>query len=215
MELITTFFSGPILPASILLCFLLGWSLLALLGTVELDLPGSNLNLDGDVDLGDATTLGDGAALLTLRWLNIGHVPLALWMGVLAIVWWLASATLWLLVDQQFFSPPGWLWSSLLVIKNLAIAVPVTKLVTNPMRSWFVTEKLNARSLVGQECQISSAQATPEFGQVKFKTDGAPLLLNVRTDGPHLANGTTVWITHYDAKNRVYLVSPTTTDSPQ
>jgi hypothetical protein len=78
------------------------------------------------------------------------------------------------------------------------------------MRGWFTSEKLTSKSLIGQECEISSHEASPEFGQVKFKTDGSPLLLNVRTDGPHLAKGERVWITHYDPARRVYIVSPTT-----
>ena len=68
-----------------------------------------------------------------------------------------------------------------------------------------------SKSLIGKEAEISSYEATSEHGQVKYKTDAAPLLLNVRTDGPHLEKGTRVWITHYDPKRRVYIVSATTT----
>lgn len=82
------------------------------------------------------------------------------------------------------------------------------------MKGWFVVERLDSQSLIGKECQISSSVASIDFGQVKFKTEGSPLLLNVRTDGPSLAQGTHVWITHYDPKRRVYIVSPTTANSP-
>ncbi|MCC6508489.1 MAG: hypothetical protein IT423_05240, partial [Pirellulaceae bacterium] len=85
----------------------------------------------------------------------------------------------------------------------------LTKLVTRPFRGWYVTEDLSTQSLIGQECEICSSEATPEYGQVRFKTDGAPLLLNVRTDGSYLAKGARVWITHYDATRRAYIVSPT------
>jgi len=79
------------------------------------------------------------------------------------------------------------------------------------MRGWFLANSFESKSLIGQEAEISSYDASPENGQVKFKTNGAPLLLNVRTDGPHLAKGTRVWITHYDSTKRLYIVSPTTT----
>ncbi len=189
-----------------------------MLGAVDIDLPGADINLDGDVDLdidgaGSAAELG-GVGLLAARWLNIAKVPLLLWCGVFSIGWWFISAMLWVTVDVYFFSPPGWLWSTLLVIRNVAIAVLATKFITGPMCKWFESERLTAASIVGQECSISSLEATPDFGQVKFKTNGSPLLLNVRTDGPHLAQGARVWITHYDAKRRVYIVSPTGTDSP-
>ena len=148
--------------------------------------------------------------MLMVRWLNLKDVPLVLWMGVLAVWWWFISACLWTILDRRFFAEPGWLWSSLLIVRNLTIAIPLTKLATKPMRGWFATERFSSQSLLGQECRISSSVASPEFGQVKFKTDGSPLLLNVRTDGPSLVQGTPVWITHYDAKRRVYIVSPTT-----
>jgi hypothetical protein len=210
-EFLTTVFSGPILPATLFLGFLVIWSLLAMAGTVDIDMPGSDVDIDLDMDL-DAPSGGaaDGLALLALKWLNLKDIPLVMWMGALAVIWWFVSASLWSLVDVRFFSPPGWLWSGLLVVKNLAIAIPLTKLVTQPMKGWFVTERLDAQSLIGKECRISSLEASPEFGQVRFKTEGSPLLLNVRTDGPHLAQGADVWITHYDSKRRVYIVSPTT-----
>ncbi len=211
MEFLTTIFSGPILPATLFLGFLVIWNLLAVAGTFDLEMPGSDIDvdIDGDID-GHIHPASDGLALLMLKWLNLKDVPLVLWMGALGVIWWFVSGVLWSLIDVHFFSRPGWLWSGLLVVRNLALAVPLTKLATSPMRGWFATERIDSLSLIGQECQISSSVATPEFGQVKFKTEGSPLLLNVRTDGPHLAQGARVWITHYDAKRRLYTVSPTT-----
>ncbi len=216
MEIVITIFSGPVLPATLLLGVVVGWSLLAMLGAVELDMPGADLDLDIDVDVDTPTgaeAVG-GLGIVTLRWLNLKEIPMVIWMGAFASIWWFTSACLWSLLDAHFFSPPGWFWSTLLVARNLAISLPITKFVTNPMKKWFITERLNSSSIVGQEGQISSLQATSEFGQVRLKTDGSPLLLNVRTDGPHLVQGTRVWLTHYDAKHRVYIVSPTTTDAP-
>ncbi len=228
MEFFNTLFTGPVLPATMFLGLLLLWNLLAMLGTVDLHMPHGDVDLhlptDGhvhadvpapaDVHL-DSTSGGmghgasDGLAVLMMKWLNLREVPLVLWMGILAVAWWFISATLWTVVDRRFLSEPGWLWSSVLVVRNLALAIPLTKLATRPMRGWFTTERISAHSLIGQECKISSSVASPEFGQVKFKTEGSPLLLNVRTDGPSLVQGTPVWITHYDAKRRIYIVSPT------
>lgn len=208
---------GPVLPATLLLGLMLAWSLLALLGTVDLDMPGGDLDLDVDldvdVDAGGGVGPADGLAVLALKWLNVKDIPLVLWLGTFSLIWWLISACLWSVVDSRFFESPGIFMSSLLVAKNLAVALPITKYATRPMKPWFIIEKHSASSLVGKECEISSLEASPEFGQVKYKTEGSPLLLNVRTDGAHLAKGERVWITHYDAKHRVYIVSPTTTSS--
>jgi hypothetical protein len=67
--------------------------------------------------------------------------------------------------------------------------------------------------LIGEEAEIWSYDATVSHGQARFKTDGAPLLLNVKTDGPTLVKGTKVWIAHYDETTRVYIVSATTTNN--
>lgn len=217
MESLSFFVAGPVLPATLLLGLLIAWSVLAMLGAVDLEMPGSDLDADLDLDVdasGASGSAGDGVALLMFRWLNLHNIPLIIWAGVFSICWWGVSATLWLAVDSRFFDEAGWLWSTALVLRNVAISLPLTKLITQPMRGWFQSEQLSATSIIGSECQISSLEASPEFGQVRLKTDGAPLLLNVRTDGPHLAQGAAVWITHYDAKRRLYIVSPTGTESP-
>ncbi len=131
-----------------------------------------------------------------------------IWMGIFSFLWWVVSLGLWLCVDTLFVSETGWILTPLLIVRNLAITLPVTKMCTHPFRGWFQSSHVTTTEIIGKECEISSSEATTTFGQVKLKTDAAPLLLNVRTDGPHLAKGTRVWITHYDSKRRVYLVSP-------
>lgn len=226
MDFLHSLITGPVLPATVLVAVMVCWSMLGILGALDLELPAGDVDMDLDVDLdldldvevsgqggGADASATDGFGLLFLRWLNIHEIPLLVWLGIFAITWWTVSIVLWLFLDSALVPGPGWLASSVLVVKNLLISLPLTKLFTGPMRGWFRHEKIGARSLLGQECEISSLEASPESGQVKFKTDGAPLLLNVRTDGPHLARGTRVWITHYDARRRVYIVSPTGTKS--
>lgn len=221
MDLLTSFFTAPILPATLLLLVMLCWSAMAMVGAADLDMPGGDLDLDLDLDVdldadaagGEITSnVGSSVGLLALRWLNIRDVPLVLWLGVFSLVWWMISALTWWTVDYRFFAQSGWLWTTLLVIRNVGFSLLVTKWITGPMTGWFVTEKISSHSLIGEECEISSLEADEKFGQAKYRTDGSPLLLNIRTDGAHLARGTRVWITHYDSKSRIYVVSPTGTD---
>ena len=213
MDLLETLFVGPVLPATFLFGLMVGWSLLAMLGTVELDVPGADIDVDIDVDVDSGGVSGtDGMSVLFLKWLNLKDVPLVLWLGSFAVFWWILSAGLWLFIDSLFLESPGWIWSGILIVRNIAITLPLTKLITSPMRNWFIIEHLSASDLVGKECEISSLEANADFGQAKFKTEGSPLLLNIRTDGEHLVKGTPVWITHYDAQKRIYIVTPTGTD---
>lgn len=213
MELLNALFSGPVLPATFLFGLMVAWSLLAMLGTVDLKVPGADLDLDIDVDMDSGGVSGtDGMSVLFLKWLNLRNIPIVLWLSAFAVLWWVVSAGLWLMVDSMFFESPGWIWSAILAVKNILITLPLTKWVTSPMGKWFIIEHLSASDLVGKECEISSLEANADFGQAKFKTEGSPLLLNIRTDGEHLVKGTPVWITHYDAQNRIYIVTPTGTD---
>lgn len=156
-----------------------------------------------------------GVSVLALRWLNVTAVPIIVWLCIFALIWWTFSALLWTLVDSFFFENPSVFWATIFIFRNLILSVLATKVVTHPIRTnfSFTTSSTVPQDLIGKECVISSSEATPDFGLVKFPTGGAPLLLNVRTDGAHLPRGTPVWITHYDRTRRVYIVSPTTTKS--
>lgn len=161
--------------------------------------------------LGD--TLGSFVFAPT-KWLNLRSVPFLIWMGVFTLGWWVISVVCWMSVDEWLIGNPSRMMTTLLIVRNLAFALPLTKFITQPMIGWFAdTGSLDSKSLIGAEAEICSYDATPVSGQAKFKTGSAPLLLNVRTDGPHLIKGTRVWITYYDSNKRVYLVSATTTDS--
>ena len=66
----------------------------------------------------------------------------------------------------------------------------------------------DTRTLIGATCEISTTEATPDFGQAKFRTNASPLLLNVRTDGPHFAKGDEVRIIGFvDREKRIYKVT--------
>ncbi|MBX3422032.1 MAG: hypothetical protein KF752_10815 [Pirellulaceae bacterium] len=220
MELLLVPFTGPVIPATILVSLVVGWSLLSIFGAMSADgwLDTDLLDLDGGVE--GQVTAGlipsviragvGGWGLSVARWLNMSAVPIVVWGAVFAVAWWAISGFLWIAVDQFLFAP-NWWWSTILAIKNLILALLLTKLLVMPLRTNFKQPPATPRSLIGRECTISSSEATPEFGLVRFQTGGAPLQLNVRTDGACLPRGTAVWITHYDAQRRVYIVSPTST----
>ncbi len=229
-ELIQPLIAAPVLPATLLLAAMVCWSLFTVLVGAGLGSDGnwsfhfhnplsSVVNADPNIGLGHSIShfLGDTLGSFVLaptKWLNLRSVPFLLWLGVFTLAWWTLSVAWWMAVDEWFFAVPGTLTTALLVARNIACALPITKLITQPMIGLFAdTGSLDSKSLIGEEAEICSFDATPENGQAKFKTGAAPLLLNVRTDGPHLIKGTRVWITHYDANKRIYLVSPTTTDS--
>lgn len=87
------------------------------------------------------------------------------------------------------------------------LAVLVTKVVTNPLRGKFSVKEPNTlEELLGRECTIT-VDTTEKHGQANVPSDGAPLLLNVRTHEGTLTKGTTVRIVDFDQETHLYYVS--------
>lgn len=202
MDFIHLMFTGPVWPASLLICFVLAYSVLVLLGLMDLDLDAP------DVSDGGADFVESGASLgaATIRWLNLDSIPIFVWLGFFGFCWWVLSLGIWALYDQNRYSP-DLVPSILLASRNLVIAVVITKLVTNPMRKWFERgSPYRAEHLIGNVCEIDTSEATPTFGRARYRTDGAPLLLNIRTTGETLVKGQQAQIVDFEPTSRIYFV---------
>lgn len=227
IELAERMFVGPVWPASILVCLLVVYTLMALIGLIDFgfDVPDVDLDPGIDLDVPDldvpsldaAMDLPDGAHVdvdflqglgaTSVRLTNFGRIPVVLWGGIFAVAFWSLSYGLWHNYDAERYDPT-WMTSILLSIRNFVIATAITKGVTQPMLGWFIDPpSYDHRKLLGATCEISTTEATPQFGQAKFRTNASPLLLNVRTDGSHIAKGTEVRIIGFDKEKRIYKVT--------
>ncbi len=212
-------FVGPVWPASILACLLVLYTVFAIIGLIdfEMDLPDADAGLDVDVDL-DADLEMDGEGLFGLDFTqgigavainatNFGRVPIVIWGGIFTVAFWSVSYGMWHGFDVVRYSP-SFGTSSLLVLRNMVIAVGICKAATQPLLSFFEPpQTYGPRYLIGATCEVSTLEATPESGQAKFRTDAAPLLLNVRTDGPHLSKGDEARIIGFDAEKGIYKIT--------
>ena len=208
-------FVGPILPASIGVLLLAGYVLLALIGLVGLD-AGLDLDVDADVDVaGDLDVGGDfdptgGIGAATLRWLNLGRVPIVIWGGIFVAVFWIVSYGLWHHFDVRRRPDATMLAITWLTVRNAGLATIITKAVTEPMTTLFINPpEYDPARLVGQSCQIASVTADEKFGHAKLRTDRSPLLLNVRTSpGRTLNKGDEAKIVSYDPVDKIHRVEP-------
>jgi len=111
IELAERMFIGPVWPASILVCLLVVYTLMALVGLIDFgfDVPDVDLDpgLDLDVpDLDVGLDLPDGAHVdldflhglgaTSVRLTNFSRIPVVLWGGIFAVVFWSLSYGLWL-----------------------------------------------------------------------------------------------------------------------
>ena len=90
-------FTMPVLPATVLMLLILGYSLLVLLGALDFELFDVDFDVDADADL-DAVS---SAGFVTLKVLNLADVPIMVWLSVFGIVWWGMSVGLWFGMDSS------------------------------------------------------------------------------------------------------------------
>jgi hypothetical protein len=198
-------------PASVLVCLLIIYAVVALLGLIDSDL-GFDLDTELDADLGSpdadlGSDLFGGAGAATLRWLNLERLPLILWMSIFTIVFWVISYILWYRFDHLRYAPTL-IPSSLLVLRNGVLAVLATKILTGPLnRAFQPAPTYDPSNLIGKTCAVSTGMVTDSSGQAKFPTDAAPLLLNIRTDGETIPKGSLVRIIAFDNERRIYKVT--------
>lgn len=190
--------SAPVFPASLLMLVIGAYGAMVLLGALDIDLFDFDVDVEGDA----ASSVG----FVALKFLNIGEVPLMIWLSTLAFLWWVVSIILGSVVDGlPDPEASGAVWQ---VARNLAFSVLLTKAATQPLCKIFAKQAARSpEDLIGCDCEISTYEATSDAGQARFPTDSAPLLLNVRTRGETLKKGDTARIVDYDPAAKLYLVA--------
>lgn len=203
MEAVTAY---PTAVFTVLLLVVLGYWLLALLGLVDFDALGGDLEMQvrGDID---GVELGAVASYVVAMGLN--GVPFSIVISLLVLIGWVLSslAGQWLMPLVPTW-PLQWLVGTAVLLGSLAVAVLVTARVIRPMRGLFVTHQAQANeSLVGRTCQVMSLKVTERQGHALVAQRGADLNIRVRADEPNtLTKGSTAHILEYDAGTGRYLI---------
>lgn len=196
-------FTMPVLPATVLMLLVLFYGCLVLLGALDFELfdLDVDVDIDADLDVGTISNLG----LLTLKFFNLADVPIMIWLSLFGLAWWGVSQLLWMTMDVSSLDSN----TTLLVVRNVAASVFLTKYLTNPLARGFAKPKsYKAENLVGQDCEITTHEVTTEFGQAKFSTNAAPLILDVRMEVGTLPKGSLARIVEYDPDSKIHYIVP-------
>jgi hypothetical protein len=122
------------------------------------------------------------------------------------------------MIVNRYFTGGSVALATSALVPNLIVSIIATRYITLPFRPLFraLTRERNEEFvIVGQRCTIVTSEATPEFGQAEIKTDGAPLLLNVRTlNDAFLAKGDTAVVVRVDNDRSLYFITPLPKSSP-
>ena len=201
-ELVQTAFSPTVMAATVLLLVVALYWLVAVVGGLGFDFLDLDLDFDGDFDADTTFDTVMSVGAVTLRFLNIGQLPVNIWVSCFALAFWLISM-LWRSPEE----PTEVLVIIGVIVRNGAVALLPTKLITQPLRGKFEPiEPEEAESLIDRVGIVTTAEVTRGGGQARFKSEASPLLLNVRTAQTVLAKGEQVRIVDYDPTAHVYTV---------
>lgn len=190
-------FTMPVLPASIFLLLIVAYGSLVLLGALDFDLIDVDIDIDADADL-DAVT---SAGFVTLKFLNLADVPIMVWLCLYGLSWWGFSQLVWLTWDQNSVDPN----TTLLLVRNIAASAIITKILTNPLAKLFAKPHVfRPEELIGRDCEITTYEVTEDFGQAKYSTEAAPLLLDVKMTEGKLLKGEVARIVDYDPETKTH-----------
>lgn len=217
MDFFEAILSYPTIVYTALLGVGLVYWLLAIVGLVDFESGGPDLDIDlepgtsvTDIDVDEPANVSTLAGYLVA--LGLGGVPFSVVISLLALFAWVISsiAAIWVLA----FFPDGLLRfvvASAVLVGALALAIPAAATCVRPMRRLFVTHNaISNVSLIGQECVVLTGSVDEKFGRAEVAARGAGYHIHVIADTPNnLKRGDTALIMEYDEAAGIYRIAET------
>jgi len=197
-EIIKVSLEWPTLPATVLVAVCVLYWLCVILGIMDFDF--LDLDLDFDIASDSPSVLDFG--FIGLRILNLGEVPVMLWMSIFSLGMWMLSVNF-----DADVKIDTWLDYLPLFLRNLGISLVVTKLITQPFKGYFqFTPPNQIETLLGQSCRVTSSSVSDKFGQAELETEGAPLKLHIRSEDETIQKGDLVRLADFNTEKQVFYV---------
>jgi hypothetical protein len=199
-------FGYPTVLLTALLGVVLFYWVLALVGLVDFEAGGWDVDLDVQAD-GSIDDIGTLAGYVVAFGLN--GVPFSVVVSLLVLFSWLlcCMAGMWVLplvptALLRFAAGTGAL------VASLALALPATARTIRPLRGLFVTHTaIQNAALVGQLCRVLTQTVDEKVGRAEVAQRGAGINIRVWARSPNtLAKGATARILEYDAAATRYLI---------
>ncbi len=229
-ELVVASLQFPTVVFTIALGIVLVYWLFVLIGALDIDLFGGDVDVDvsgaakgiGDVLTGgakggaealhgghagheiggDADGDLDGGGLWHV--LGLGDVPVTISVSLITVLAWVGS-----LLAMHTLGVGGWLTLVVLVVA-VVIALPIAALLIRPLAPVFaVREGKSNADYIGHVCTITTGRVDNSFGQATIEDGGTVLDIAVRCDRPgQLARGDKALIIEFDRERQAYIVEP-------
>lgn len=207
-DFIAAVVSYPTAVYTTMLGVVLVYWLLAIIGIVDFDSSGVDLDLEAHAE-GSVTDIGVLAGYVVAMGLN--GVPFSIVVSLLVLLGWVLSclAGMWLL---PLVPTAGlqWLAGTGVLVGSFVAAVPVTARIVRPLRGLFITHNAESNvALIGETCRVITGTVDERFGRAEIKRRGANLNIRVWANTPNaLTKGSAARIVDYDEANGRYLIEP-------
>jgi hypothetical protein len=191
-------FGYPTAIYTALLAVVLGYWVLALIGLVDFEHSGFDVDLDvqADSDAGEISTLATYVVAMGLN-----GVPFSVVVSLIVLAAWTLScmAAMWLLPLVPTTALNLVVGTAVLLL-SLALSIIITARLIRPMRGLFVTHAaMSNASLVGQSCVVLTQSVDEKVGRAEVRQRGAGINIRVWAHVPNtLSKGSTARIADYD-----------------
>jgi hypothetical protein len=207
-SLLTAATAFPTAIYTVLLGVVLVYWLLAIIGLVDFESSGIDLDIEthADASVDDMGTIASYVVAFGLH-----GVPFSIVVSLLVLVGWtltfLAGVTLLTWVPTDILK---WLVGLVVLLVAFALSIVITARLVRPLRGLFVHHSAQSNaSLVGQTCRVLTGTVDERQGRAEVAQRGASLNIRVWSPSPNsLKRGDTALITEYDAGTHRYLVMP-------
>lgn len=220
IELIQTAFSPVNAVVTVMLILNVIYWITVILGALDVDFldvelfdsgleagPDIDVDVDAEGEL-DLDMSNHGMLRSIMHFFYIGEVPIMLLSSVLILSLWVLC-----MLGNYYFNPKS---SFLLAMPVYAISLVaslfVCRIFAMPLKKIYemFNKDYNApKKVMGRICIVATTSVSDKMGQAEVKTKGAPIVLNVISDGDHVFHkGDEAVVVGRDSETGIYRIAP-------
>jgi hypothetical protein len=220
IDLIQTAFSPVNAVVTVLLILNVIYWITVILGALDVDFldvelfdtgleTGADVDVDVDVEGDLDLDMSEHSVLRSImNFFYVGEVPIMLLSSVLILSMWTLC-----MFGNHYFNPKSSLLVALPVYAaSLVASLAICRIFAMPLKKVYdmFNKDYNApKKVIGRICIVITTSVSDKMGQAEVKTKGAPIVLNVISDGKHVFHkGDEAVIVGRDKEKGIYRIAP-------